>query len=157
MLVEQISDRFFRVGIVVLVVPGVPGIQVFGVAGRLVRRGLGEAAPLGERVGVLLPHGVRIESAECLGDLAPLGAGQGLAFGPLTASGIARVRTTQAGAASGLVNSVHQLGGALGMSLVLAVSTSYAEAMRDGAFLLGLAVLVASALVVPATVRRRTT
>ena len=65
--------------------------------------------------------------------------------------------TTQAGAASGVVNSVHQLGGALGMSLVLAVSTSYAEAMRDGAFLLGLAVLVASALVVPATVRRRTT
>ncbi|CAL8972695.1 putative MFS-type transporter EfpA [Cellulomonas sp. T2.31MG-18] len=83
-----------------------------------------------------------------------VGAGQGLAFGPLTSSGIARVDPTQAGAASGVVSSVHQLGGALGMSLVLAVSGTYAAAMRDGAVLVALAVLTAAALVVPAAARR---
>lgn len=80
-----------------------------------------------------------------------IGAGQGLAFGPLTASGIARVDATQAGAASGVVNSVHQLGGALGMSLVLAVSASYAGAMRAGAVLLVVALAAAAVLVLPAS------
>jgi EmrB/QacA subfamily drug resistance transporter len=79
-----------------------------------------------------------------------IGAGQGLAFGPLTASGIARVDSAQAGAASGVVNSVHQLGGALGMSLVLAVSSSYAGAMRAGAVLVAIAVAAAAVLVLPA-------
>lgn len=65
-----------------------------------------------------------------------IGAGQGLAFGPLTASGIARVTAGQAGAAAGVVNSVHQLGGALGTSLVLAVSAGYPGAMLTGAVLL---------------------
>lgn len=78
-----------------------------------------------------------------------IGAGQGLAFGPLTASGIAGVEPAQAGAASGVVNSVHQLGGALGMSLVLAVSSTYPSAMLVGAVLLGAALLAAVLLVLP--------
>ncbi|WP_154796003.1 MFS transporter [Occultella kanbiaonis] len=82
-----------------------------------------------------------------------IGAGQGLAFAPLTASGIAGVEPAQAGAASGVVNSVHQLGGALGMSLVLAVAGSYPTAMLAGAVLLAGALVAALALVLPA--RRR--
>ena len=78
-----------------------------------------------------------------------IGAGQGLAFGPLTAAGIARVDAAHAGAASGVVNSVHQLGGALGMSLVLAVSTTYPGAMRAGAVLLAAALAAAVVLVLP--------
>ena len=39
-----------------------------------------------------------------------IGAGQGLAFAPLTAAGIAGVDAADAGAASGLVNTAHQLG-----------------------------------------------
>lgn len=79
-----------------------------------------------------------------------IGAGQGLAFGPLTASGIARVTPDLAGAASGAVNSVHQLGGALGTSLVLAVSTTYPGAMLAGAVLLLAALATAVGLVLPA-------
>lgn len=82
-----------------------------------------------------------------------VGAGQGLAFGPLTASGIARVAPSQAGAASGVVNSVHQLGGALGMSLVLALTSTYAAAMTAGAVLLLAALAAAVLLVLPASRR----
>ncbi|MFI8525979.1 MFS transporter [Promicromonospora sukumoe] len=78
-----------------------------------------------------------------------IGAGQGLAFGPLTASGIARVTPDRAGAASGVVNSVHQLGGALGTSLVLAVSATYPGAMLVGAALLAGALVAALGLVLP--------
>jgi len=88
--------------------------------------------------------------------LAPTGAWligaravQGLAFGPLTASGIARVTPDRAGAASGVVNSVHQLGGALGTSLVLAVSATYPGAMLVGAALLAGALVAALGLVLP--------
>ncbi|WP_163544100.1 MFS transporter [Occultella kanbiaonis] len=78
-----------------------------------------------------------------------IGAGQGLAFAPLTASGIAGVAPAQAGAASGVVNSVHQLGGALGMSLVLAVAGTYPTAMLAGAVLLAGALVAAVVLVLP--------
>ncbi|MFE7406571.1 MFS transporter [Isoptericola sp. NPDC057559] len=84
-----------------------------------------------------------------------IGAGQGLAFGPLTASGIAGVDRSQAGAASGVVNSVHQLGGALGMSLVLALTGTYAAAMTAGAVLLLGALAAAALLVLPAARRAR--
>lgn len=87
--------------------------------------------------------------------MALIGAGQGLAFGPLTSSGIARVDAAHAGAASGVVSSVHQLGGALGMSLVLAISTTYPQAMRAGAVLLAAALTAAAVLVVPAPRSRR--
>jgi len=83
-----------------------------------------------------------------------IGAGQGLAFGPLTASGIARVEPSLAGAASGVVNSVHQLGGALGMSLVLAVTSTYAAAMTAGAVLLLGALVAAVLLVLPSAGRQ---
>jgi predicted MFS family arabinose efflux permease len=87
--------------------------------------------------------------------MALIGAGQGLAFGPLTSSGIARVDAARAGAASGVVSSVHQLGGALGMSLVVAISTTYPGAMRAGAVLLAAALAAAAVLVVPAARARR--
>jgi sugar phosphate permease len=50
-----------------------------------------------------------------------IGAGQGAALGPLTAAGIAGVTTKDAGAASGLVNVAHQLGGSLGLSVLVTV------------------------------------
>lgn len=50
-----------------------------------------------------------------------IGAGQGATLSPLTAAGIAGVTATDAGAASGLVNVAHQLGGSLGLSVLVAV------------------------------------
>ncbi|MGX7695158.1 MFS transporter [Gordonia polyisoprenivorans] len=51
-----------------------------------------------------------------------LGIGQGLAFAPLTSSGIAGVEASDAGAASGLLNTAHQLGTAFGLALLVTIS-----------------------------------
>jgi EmrB/QacA subfamily drug resistance transporter len=53
-----------------------------------------------------------------------LGLGIGSAFIPLTAAGIAGVEPGDAGAASGLVNVAHQLGGSLGLGILVSVFAS---------------------------------
>ncbi|HZT97728.1 MAG TPA: MFS transporter, partial [Chloroflexota bacterium] len=56
--------------------------------------------------------------------LAPIilfGAGNGLGFVPLTSVSLAGVRPDEAGAASGLVNVMQQLGGALGLAVLVSV------------------------------------
>ncbi|PHV03838.1 hypothetical protein CSQ96_28935 [Janthinobacterium sp. BJB412] len=57
-----------------------------------------------------------------------IGLGQGLLLGPLTAAGVAGVARDDAGAAAGLVNVAHQLGGALGLGLLVLVFASAAPA-----------------------------
>jgi EmrB/QacA subfamily drug resistance transporter len=59
-----------------------------------------------------------------------LGIGMGIAFAPLTSAGIAGVSTHDAGAASGLVNVSQQLGGSLGLSILV---TIFASALRSAA------------------------
>lgn len=51
-----------------------------------------------------------------------IGFGQGLAMSPLTNLGLINVEHKDAGAASGLVNISHQIGGALGLSTMVAAS-----------------------------------
>ncbi|MCK9903643.1 MFS transporter [Frankia sp. Cpl3] len=53
--------------------------------------------------------------------LLVLGAGQGIAIILLTDFGMADVESTDAGAASGLVNTAHQLGGSIGLALLTVV------------------------------------
>ncbi len=53
--------------------------------------------------------------------LAMLGSGIGIAFTPLTSAGIAGVAPGDAGAASGLVNVAQQLGGSLGLGILVTV------------------------------------
>ncbi|SDF08374.1 drug resistance transporter, EmrB/QacA subfamily [Blastococcus fimeti] len=85
-----------------------------------------------------------------------VGVGQGLVFAPLTSAGIAGVAPQDAGAASGLLNTAHQLGMALGLAVLSAVSLGAgtgldgpaAVAERVGAALTGSSVLLAVALVV---------
>lgn len=64
-----------------------------------------------------------------------IGVGQGGALGPLTASGIAGVAADDAGAASGLVNAAHQLGGSLGLGIQIAASAVGATALTGTALL----------------------
>jgi EmrB/QacA subfamily drug resistance transporter len=62
--------------------------------------------------------------------LVLIGLGVGLAFTPLTAAGIAGVAPADACAASGLVNVAHQLGGSLGLGILVTV---FAAASRHAA------------------------
>jgi EmrB/QacA subfamily drug resistance transporter len=91
-----------------------------------------------------------------------IGIGQGLAFGPLTAAGIAGVTADDAGAASGLVNTMHQLGSTLGVAILVALSAgaafltdSVATAYTGGTFMLAAALAAVLILIVPAEVTAR--
>lgn len=90
------------------------------------------------------------------GPLILLGIGQGIAFGPLTAAGIADARTEDAGAASGLVNTAHQLGSTLGVAILTSVAASavtledqIVDAFIGGTVMLALSVVAALVLIVP--------
>jgi EmrB/QacA subfamily drug resistance transporter len=61
-----------------------------------------------------------------------LGIGQGASLGPLTAAGIARVTADDAGAASGLVNVAHQLGGSLGLGILVTVFAAASSSTLTG-------------------------
>ena len=84
-----------------------------------------------------------------------MGFGMGSAFTPLTSAGIAGVGDADAGAASGLVNAAHQLGGAIGISVMVTVfagaggnGSPHELAHAIGAALTGSTVSMALALAV---------
>lgn len=89
-----------------------------------------------------------------------LGIGMGSVFTPLTTAGISGVADEDAGAASGLVNTAHQLGGTLGIGILISVFTAAGKGgvsqLAEGvpAALTASAVLIALALVVVVTVMR---
>ncbi len=98
-----------------------------------------------------------------------IGAGQGLAFAPLTSAGIAGIGARDAGAASGLVNTFHQLGMALlsvlvavsassghGLTLAAGVLTAHVHtALAAGTVLLAASLLAVLGLILPAHLRSR--
>lgn len=96
---------------------------------RLTRR-VGNAALLAAGLATCLSgfvwlSGVSIDSDYITGIALPMmliGAGQGMALGPLTTAGIAGVGASDAGAASGVVNVAHQLGNSLGLAVLVSVS-----------------------------------
>lgn len=93
-----------------------------------------------------------------------IGAGQGLTLGPLTVAAIKGVARSDAGAASGVVNVVHQVGSALGLAVLIAVGAGGAQALHGVALtahrvtfaftasagMLALALVLALVLIVPA-------
>lgn len=94
-----------------------------------------------------------------------LGLGQGIAFGPLTGAGIHGVPPQNAGAASGLVNVAHQIGGAFGVSIITVITVAAGaegdmsieapRALVTAAIMLGIAVSLIAIAVMPA-LRRET-
>ena len=90
-----------------------------------------------------------------VGPLVIIGLGQGIAFGPITAAGIAGARAEDAGAASGVVNTAHQLGSTLGVAILtsVAASASTLEGRVTSAF--AIALVATLALIVPAEVGSR--
>lgn len=96
------------------------------------------------------------------GPLALFGIGQGLCFGPLTAAGITGAPPEDAGAASGLVNTAHQLGSTLGVAILTAAGAGAAtlagrvvDAYRGGAVMIAIALVVALAFILPADLAAR--
>lgn len=82
-------------------------------------------------IGMIWLSRVSVDSAYLLGVALPMvliGIGQGCTLSPLTSSGIAGVAPQDAGAASGLVNVAHQLGGSLGLGVLVVV---FAAAQTD--------------------------
>jgi EmrB/QacA subfamily drug resistance transporter len=86
-----------------------------------------------------------------------IGAGQGFAFAPLTSFGIAGATNADAGAASGLVNTFHQLGSSIGLAVLVAAGagavsagtqTAQATAERVSVALAGSSALLVLASVV---------
>jgi MFS family permease len=77
------------------------------------------------------------------GPMLLIGLGMGLVFVPLTTTSLAGVPAADSGAASGLVNMLQQVGGALGLGVLVAV---YGTASRHAASrpLAGLSPLAAS-------------
>lgn len=86
-----------------------------------------------------------------------VGAGQGLAFAPLTSLGLNDVRPGEAGAASGVLNTVHQLGSCLGLAALTSVSTAaittadaFRSALLGSSIILGVALVATVLLILPA-------
>jgi EmrB/QacA subfamily drug resistance transporter len=100
-----------------------------------------------------------------------IGAGQGLAFAPLTSFGIIGAQSSDAGAASGLVNTFHQVGTCLGLGISVAAAAAVSAggpatahlaaqvsaALTAGSVLLLLALAITAALILPADLAARRT
>jgi EmrB/QacA subfamily drug resistance transporter len=92
-----------------------------------------------------------------------IGVGQGLAFAPLTAAGLAQVASRDAGAASGLVNTTHQLGSTLGVAVLVSLSAGAGSALTDrvttaytgGSVMLATALVVVLVLIGPSEIANR--
>lgn len=95
-----------------------------------------------------------------------IGFGQGAVLAPLTVAAVAGVAPEDTGAASGMVNVAHQLGGSLGLGVLVVVFTAakpvgligadalahqIAAAIDGGAAMLTVAAVVVLALIVPAS------
>jgi predicted MFS family arabinose efflux permease len=65
-----------------------------------------------------------------------IGIGQGAVLAPLTVAAVTGVAREDAGAASGLVNVAHQLGGSLGLGVLVVVFAASASTSLSGAVLL---------------------
>lgn len=97
-----------------------------------------------------------------VGPLILLGLGQGLAFGPLTSAGVAGARHDDAGAASGLVNTTHQLGSTLGVAVLTSVAAGAStladrvvDAYAGGIVMIAIAVAASLALILPSEIHSK--
>jgi EmrB/QacA subfamily drug resistance transporter len=82
--------------------------------------------------------------------MAVLGAGAAGAFTPLTTAGVAGVAAEDAGAASGLVNVAHQLGGSLGLGVLVTVFASASPQVNGLAHAISTSITVGAGMVAAA-------
>ncbi|MFZ4288405.1 MFS transporter [Variovorax sp. HJSM1_2] len=87
---------------------------------RLLAIGLGTAAVGMAWLAQVSAHSPYLSSVAL--PMVLIGVGQGAVLGPLTVAAVAGVHKEDTGAASGLVNVAHQLGGSLGLSVLVVVA-----------------------------------
>jgi EmrB/QacA subfamily drug resistance transporter len=89
-----------------------------------------------EAIGMLLFSRVSADGAFVSDVLLPgllTAGGLGMAFVPVTIAAVAGVAPSEAGLASGLVNTSRQMGGALGLAILATVATARTDALAPGA------------------------
>jgi Na+/melibiose symporter-like transporter len=108
-------------------------------------------------LGMALLSRVSPDNIYVLGVALPMvliGAGQGMAFAPLTSFGIYGVAQNDAGAASGVLNTAHQLGTALGLAVLVSITATVdgtspaAQAQRTQEALSGSSAMLAIGLAI---------
>ncbi|WP_338231239.1 MFS transporter [Companilactobacillus muriivasis] len=104
-------------------------------------------------IGVSMPIVLGLDKGYWIAIALPMvifGIGQGLVLSPLTAEGVANTDPEIAGAASGVVNTVHQIGQSVGIAAVVALtsgvhgfSTSYIDQLLIITIISGLSLIAA--------------
>jgi hypothetical protein len=87
-------------------------------------------------VGVFLMSGLAVHSGypRVLVGLVLIGVGNGTVVVPITSAALAGVASSEAGAASGVVNAMQQVGGLLGVAVLVSVFGANARAIDHAAF-----------------------
>jgi EmrB/QacA subfamily drug resistance transporter len=118
----------------------VMGAMSIGLSGRLVMR-FGIRLPLGvgllfAALGLLLLARAPVDgdfAVNVLPSMILLGLGAGIAFNPVLLAAMSDVEPTEAGLASGLVNTSFMMGGALGLAVLASLAASRTDALlADG-------------------------
>lgn len=85
-----------------------------------------------------------------------IGFGQGLIMSPLTTAGVANTLPEDAGAASGLINTMHQIGSSVGLTLIVGVTggmthgvTSYRQSLLMSTICVAVALIIIVFVVIP--------
>ncbi|MGO8683531.1 MAG: MFS transporter [Thermoleophilia bacterium] len=118
-----------RTGVAFLPLPFMVGTmsQVASrLVGRIGTRPLLTVGPLAVAGGLLWMSGVTSGSGylSVLGPLVMVGFGMGMSFVPLTLSAVAGVPRSESGLASALLNTSQQIGGSLGVALLVTIATT---------------------------------
>jgi MFS family permease len=112
------------------------GAMSIGLSARLVMR-FGIRLPLGvglllAAVGLLLLARAPVDGSfaiDVLPSMILLGLGAGMAFNPVLLAAMSDVEPTEAGLASGLVNTSFMMGGALGLAVLASLAASRTDAL----------------------------
>lgn len=78
-----------------------------------------------------------------------IGIGSAMIVAPVTAAGIHKASNTIAGAASSLTNAMHQIGGPIGLSLIIMIATNFSISTYMMAGFTFVALLIVAVLIVP--------
>lgn len=85
-------------------------------------------------VGLVSSLYFQLQSGYWLGIAIPMvliGIGQGLSLGSLTVAGVAHTSGAIAGAASGVVNTIHQIGSSVGLSVVVVLTSATVSPIKS--------------------------